>query len=796
MTANTKTELEGEDNSIPWWQNSSIFGTRSSEEHVVTTPGSIKEQEDVLIPVGGARAQSRFSGKTAMPIFREEAKDTGMKAYSEQYCPRHPKQEIPRKIGYRCDGKPVVTTGGSFKNEWVFSFESWTWKRKNPNEAEGLPVMKRGCLLDTTMMDRKSQEQNKWRIEKLKGPGLFKSIGGFNDVKHKIIEEVIMPLQYAKICRRIGVSPGRGFIVYGPSGCGKTHLLSCVGEESGLYMESISCCEFINEIETEKIIKRAFANAKNASPSILFFDNFEVLSQTGHQASQNAINGHCSHIFMKYLDSLRKEKCDVVVICATNAIDSIHPSLRRHGRFDVEISMGRQLSAAEKFDILQSCLSSTQYEADIDLESMQIEDDMQGFLACDISGIVREAGLLAVVDAIHASNGDENLLLLDENIPTIKQGHLVSALQTIKEPSTLRQYNMFKNNVPWGSIGGLDRVKQQLIEMIEWPIQYHKIISSFGLPMSSGALLYGAPGCGKTLLGKAVASSCKANFICVNGPEILEKWMGESESTIREIFRSARLSKPCVVFLDELDALAPRRKNISKGNTSTGGEAMSRIVAQLLCEIDGLGNKDGDNSGVFVIGATNRPDAIDPALLRPGRLSEMIHVPLPDHQSCISILEAKLEKCPKDNGFDLECFAAKHADLLEGLSGADLTEIARRAGKNLLGMMITNNTPEKEIALTEGILYDALNGMRKSVSKASVSYYDDLVKSVANGNGFDDVENHSASFIPIKMAIKLTEQVVQSKCSSLKNRVLELEQLLEQHGIDFAHHESNSDIVV
>lgn len=792
MSARSKTELDREGNSTPWWQNSSIFGIHTSEQHDMTVSGSNREPEDVLIPVGGARAQSRFSGKTAMPMFREEAKDTEMKLHSKQHRSMHP---IPGKVGYRCDGKPVVTTGSTFKTEWVFSFESWSWRKKNDRDTGNISVVKWDSSEDNVMVDKKIRGQNKWRIEKLQGPECLKSISGFDDVKQKIIEQVIMPLRYAKICRRVGVFPGRGVIVHGPSGCGKTHLLSTLGKECGIYMETISCCEFINELESEKVIKKAFTNAKKASPAILFVDNFEILSQTGYQASQNGINGHCTHVFLKYLDDLRKEKCDVVVICATSTIDSIHPSLRRHGRLDLEISMGRQLSAKEKFDILKACLSNSRYTPDLILESMQIEDSMQGFLACDISGLVREAGLLAVVDAIRASNGDENLLLLDENIPTINQSHLTSALQTIRVPSTLRQYNSFQNTVPWESIGGLDQVKQQLIEMIEWPLQYQKIISSFGLPLSTGALLYGAPGCGKTLLAKAVASSCKANFICISGPEILQKWVGESESSIREIFRLARLSKPCVVFLDELDALAPRRKSISKGNTSAGGDTMPRIVAQLLCEIDGLGNKDGGNNGVIVIGATNRPDAIDPALLRPGRLSEMIHVPLPDHQSRICILQSNLDKCPKDSGFNLERFAEKHADLLEGLTGADLTEVARRAGMDVIRMMIQNNNPpESEITLTEGILFDALKGMRKSVSQASVSYYDHLVKSVANGKGFDDTDSSNTSSIPIEMAIKLTEQVVQAKCSSLRNRVLELEQLLERHGIDFAHQEPPRDI--
>lgn len=799
MTVETKLEHHTEHcdgNSLSsWWKKSSIFGSHACEDVGVSPHGSNAVMGGGLVPIGGAKAQSRFCGKTAVPMFREEAK-CSVEAVS------HPKKLqkkgvlMERNVGYRCDGNPVVSTGDAFKDEWVFSFDEWVWKRADGVSISlgdcdsmcpdiEMAVRERDSLLSEASPEQERLMAKQSRVNKDQEPRGFAGVGGFHDIKTKLRENIGIPLKHAKACKRIGVPPGRGVLVHGQSGCGKTHLLSRLGEEYGVHMEMISCLECIGNEGAEKKIERAFQNAQNASPSILFFDNFEVLTpQAGDQASMNGLDQ--INIFTKNLDRLRNEKRDVAVICATNEIDSVHSSLRRHGRLDIEIFMGKPLSHDDKVDMLQCCLSCTRCASDLDVESLGVVENMQGFLASDIDGLVREAGFHAVVEAIDASGGDEELLCSPENIPVITKDHVLTALETIRVPGAMRMYTSYtKDQTSWESIGGLDDVKNQLIEMIEWPVMYGDIIDAYGLPSSSGALLYGAPGCGKTLLAKAVATSCKANFICINGPEILQKWLGETENTIRDIFRTARLSKPCVVFMDELDALAPRRKGASTGMATIGGDVISRVVAQILCEIDGVGSRDGNNKGVFVIGATNRPDAIDPALLRPGRLGEMIHVPLPDHKGRVSILDSNLRKCPKADGFNMESFASRHAELLEGLSGADLAELSRRAAMPLIRNHV-HGVPEAELFLTEDDVYNALMGMRKSVSEETVAYYEGLVNALSSGKGFEGTQKQDAS-IPINLAIQLTEQVVDSKCTALKDRILELEELLQQHGID---HES------
>lgn len=803
MTLETTVEHQTEHSgsaATPWWQKSSIFGSHVSEgERACVVPvGTRSAQEGGMTAVGGAKAQSRFCGKTALPMFREAAKDSEVLAKSGDIHERVFEKVVERRIGQRCDGEPVVSTGKIFRHEWVFSFDDWSWKRNESTDIESsfsdmLAARRwgdgRDSLLPEAASQPKQQHQQakrvKWKqTSTCKG---FAYVGGFEDIKIKLREQIMLPLSHAKAFRQIGIAPCRGVLVYGPSGCGKTHLLSRMGEEFGIHMETVSCSECIGSEEAEQKLKKAFENAKYASPSILFFDNFEVLAPNRrHFPSTNALDRLPNNLFISLLDTLRKEKKDVAVVCATNCVDSIDSSLRRHGRLDVEIYMGKPLSNGDKFDIMKRYLSFTRCEADLDLESMNIANSMQGFMASDVAGLVGEAAFYAVIDAIHSADGDEEYLTRSENTPVITKEHFAKALETIMVPGAMRMYSISSlDKTSWDDIGGLDDVKEQLLEMIEWPTVHADVIDSYGLRMSSGALLYGAPGCGKTLLAKAVATSCKANFLCINGPEILQKWVGESESSIREIFRVARLSKPCVLFIDELDALAPRRGRASTGSHAKGEDIASRIVAQLLCEIDGVGNKDGSNDGVVIIGATNRPDTIDPALLRPGRLSEMIHVPLPQHQSRVSILTSKLSKCPKAIDFDLEVFATQNADLLDGLSGADLTELARRATKVLISASIHNTLPASENVLTEDILLDALKGMRKSVSPETVAYYDRLVHSVSTGKGFQEAAQFTGSSIPINVAVRLTQQAVESKCAGLQARVQELERLLLENDIEF-----------
>ena len=784
--------------SVPWWQKSTLFGCQSQNECnptiVENTPG-----------IGGAKAQSRFLGKTALPMFREAAMSEQQSVAStrdsagDMVYNRMVSRGDAAMVGYRCDGRPVVRDRMDGGHGWVFSFDEWAWKRKDGVDTDDEYSCKnmlaarrwgdgRDALILEQMKKQKKQRSEDMDISKVGVKG-FDAVGGFEEVKHLLRENVVVPLKYSAMCRRVGVSPGRGILVHGPSGCGKTHLLERLGEECGVSMYIISSPECVGNDEGENKLKLAFQKAKSNTPSILFFDNFEALVPNKRaQTSNTNVDAFSTNLFVSLLDDLRREDKDVTVVCATNSLESIDPSLRRHGRLDIEIFMGSPLTFDERSDILHTCISQARCAPDVNLQDLCAMQKMHGFMASDVSALVQEAAFRSVLDAIEFADGDESILL--STVPEITMDHLIGALGSIKTPGVLRPFNGVEgiDETSWDDIGGLENIKQQLIEMVEWPTKYESIIDKYGMRLSAGALLYGAPGCGKTMLAKAVASSCKVNFMYMNGPEILQKWMGESEGKIREMFSAARLSKPCVVFIDEIDALAPRRRS---QRTSSDAEISSRIVAQLLCEIDGVGNKhckDG-NHGVVVLGATNRPDAIDAALLRPGRLSEMIHVPLPDTQVILEILRRALRKCPASTGLSLESFVEQHADTLQGCSGADIVDLGRRAVKLLLRATIQERQPEDCILLDENILTEALAGMRKSVSSTTTAYYSRLVEALASGKSFEDVplEIGNTSTIPLKLAVSITQQVAKShqeKCAEMENRIQELEALLQRHGVD------------
>ena len=427
---------------------------------------------------------------------------------------------------------------------------------------------------------------------------------------------------------------------------------------------------------------------------------------------------------MALIDSLRKDKANVALVCATNRPASIDPSIRRPGRLDTEITLGTP-SKKDKLEILKCCVVNMPLQPEVDLSALS--DRLQGFMAGDIASLVFEAAMYCVKDCVSTHDGIDDLLNAS---PVVSLENFDRALVEL-QPSILRNWNMHvpkSVDVRWEDIAGLEEIKKELKELIEWPIYRSELLEKYGVPHGGGALMYGPPGCGKTLLAKAVASSCSANFLCINGPELLGMWLGESERNIREIFAAARFTSPCVIFIDEIDALAPRRT--TKSSTASGsGDIASRIVGQLLCEIDGLTKaRDG---GIVVLGATNRPAAVDPALLRPGRLGTMVHVPLPDHESRCSIIKNALKACPVDTDFDLEGFLDTHRDMMEGFSAADVKEFSRRVGTQLVRDHINIETQGYgktpcAIQLNEDYLWQALSGMRRSVSQEDVAYFEEV----------------------------------------------------------------------
>jgi transitional endoplasmic reticulum ATPase len=432
-----------------------------------------------------------------------------------------------------------------------------------------------------------------------------------------------------------------------------------------------------------------------------------------------------------------KARAHVMVMGATNRPNSIDPALRRFGRFDREIDIGIP-DATGRLEILRIHTKNMKLDEKVDLES--IASETHGYVGADVAQLCTEAALQCIREKMDIID------LEDETIPAevldsmaVTQDHFRTALQ-ITNPSALRETVVEVPNVTWEDIGGLESVKKELKETVQYPVEHPEMFKKFGLQPSKGVLFYGPPGCGKTLLAKAIANECQANFISIKGPELLTMWFGESEANIRELFDKARAAAPCVLFFDELDSIA-RSRGSSQGDAGGAGD---RVINQLLTEMDGMTSK----KTVFIIGATNRPDIIDPAILRPGRLDQLIYIPLPDLPSRIAILKAVLRKSPVAKDVDLEFLGQK----THGFSGADLTEICQRACKNAIREAIDKEMERARAAeaggesmetdaadpvpeITKAHFEDAMAFARRSVSDNDIRKYEMFAQTLVKARG-------------------------------------------------------------
>jgi len=495
----------------------------------------------------------------------------------------------------------------------------------------------------------------------------WEDIGDLEYAKQRIRELVELPLKYPELFRRLGIDPPKGVLLYGPPGTGKTLLAKAVANETNAYFIAINGPEIMSKWygESERRLREIFEEAKRNAPAIIFIDEIDAIAPKREEVVGEVEKRVVAQL-LALMDGLHG-RGDVIVIGATNRPDALDPALRRPGRFDREIEISVPNKEA-RLEILKVHTRGVPLAENVDLE--KIAEVTHGYTGADLAALVREAGMSALRRILPRLNLEERKLdpkILEELVVTMDD--FKNALREVK-PSGLREVTIEVPNVRWSDIGGLNEVKRRLQEMVEWPLKYRELFEYSGLQPPRGILLYGPPGCGKTLLAKAVATESNANFIAVRGPEVLSKWVGESERAIREIFRKARTYAPAVIFFDEVDAIAPRR-GLGIGDS----RVTERIVSQLLTEMDGI----QELHDVVVIAATNRPDLLDPALLRPGRFDRIVEVPMPDEKARVEIFKIHMKKHAKAIDGDIDSLAEELARLTEGFSGADIEAVCKEA---------------------------------------------------------------------------------------------------------------------
>ena len=510
-------------------------------------------------------------------------------------------------------------------------------------------------------------EESEKAVQVAKGDGApsisYEDIGGIKNEVSRLREMIELPLRHPELFKRLGVEAPKGVLLHGPPGTGKTLVAKAVAHETNANFYTIGGPEIMSKFygESEERLREIFKKAEENAPAIIFIDEIDSIAPKREEVSGEVERRVVAQL-LSLMDGM-SSRGKVVVIGATNRINAIDPALRRPGRFDREIEIGVP-DKEGRLEILQIHTRGMPLEKDVDLEV--IANMSHGFVGADLQAVAKEAGIRALRKVL------PEIDLTTENIPSdilkkivVTMDDFLSVIKEI-EPSALREVFVEIPDVKWDDIGGLADVKQELQEAVEWPLKYQGLFLYSDATPPKGILLYGPPGTGKTLMAKAAAHESEANFISIKGPELLSKWVGESEKGVREVFRKARQAAPCIVFFDEIDAIAPNR-----GGMGSDSHVTERVISQLLTELDGLEVL----SNVIIIAATNRPDIIDAALLRPGRFDRLLYVAPPDKESRIQIFKIHTSKKPLADDVKIETLAAH----TEGYTGADIAALASAA---------------------------------------------------------------------------------------------------------------------
>jgi transitional endoplasmic reticulum ATPase len=536
----------------------------------------------------------------------------------------------------------------------------------------------------------------------------YEDIGGLKEEIQKVREMIELPLRHPEIFEKLGIEAPKGVLLYGPPGTGKTLLAKAVANESNAHFISISGPEIMSKFygESEARLREIFKEAKEKAPSIIFIDEIDSIAPKREEVTGEVERRVVSQL-LSLMDGL-EARGKVIVIAATNRPNAIDPALRRPGRFDREIEI-KVPDKRGRLEILQ--IHTRNMPLDTDVDQDRVAAVTHGFVGADLEYLCKEAAMKCLRRLLPELNLEEEKVppeTLDKLI--VSMNDFENAIRDVM-PSAMREVYLESPDVPWTAIGGLEEVKRELQEAVEWPLRYPSLYKELKHTLTKGVLLHGPSGTGKTLLAKAVATESEANFISVKGPELLSKWVGESERGIREIFRRARQAAPCVVFFDEVDSIAPTRGGIGMGEGGVGiHTGTERMVSQLLTEMDGI----QEMHGVVIIAATNRIDMIDTAFLRPGRFDKIIYVPNPDMKTREKILEIHMKGKPISRDIDTK----KIADKTEGFSGADVSAIVNTAISLVLHEYLHRYPTPEEAA--------------KNTSRAIVSmqHFEDAVKKI------------------------------------------------------------------
>jgi transitional endoplasmic reticulum ATPase len=539
-------------------------------------------------------------------------------------------------------------------------------------------------------------------------PTTYEDIGGLHEEIQRVREMVELPLRHPELFQRLGIEPPKGVLLHGPPGCGKTLLARAVANESEANFFSINGPEIMSKFygESEARLREIFQQAQQNAPSIIFIDELDAIAPKREEVTGEVERRVVAQL-LALMDGL-SGRGNVIVIGATNRPGALDPALRRPGRFDREIEIAVP-DKTGRHEVLQIHTRGMPLAEDVDLKKLSAMT--HGYTGADLSALGRETAMKALRRYLPQINLEE------ERVPPsvlekmeVNMEDFVNAYKEIT-PTAMREVYIEVPTVHWTEIGGLEGVKQELKEAVEWPLKNPEIFSRLGIKPPKGILIYGPPGCGKTLLARAVATESEANFITIKGPEVFSKWVGESEKAIREVFRKARMAAPAVIFFDEMDSLVPRR-----GAGFSDGGVSERVISQLLTEMDGIVTLED----IVIIAATNRPDLVDPAVLRPGRFDRLIYVPEPDEASRLQIFKIYTKDMPLAKDVNVTGLTA----LAKGYSGADIEALCREAAIHALRADVNS----KEVTMKD--FEEALKHAGPSVTPDMEKWYKSFMQQV------------------------------------------------------------------